>query len=227
MEASRRQVELLEKNRPRQQRAIKTYEAILDAAGELLVEVGLERISTNIIAERAGITVPALYRYFPNKYAVLNALGARLMDLQNRAFAGWHHDYVEGKPPEAILEHIEDMLRVTFEVTRSQVGGLQTMHALQAIAPLQDVRLKSHWTLADVFGRIWAEQFGVPFGERTQHRARVAVEMGFMTVMLALEDQSLDTGMVLGEGARALSLYLNDVMAEAGAGITELSAAVD
>lgn len=221
MEASRKHVELLEKNRPRQQRAIKTYEAILDSAGELLVEVGLERISTNIIAERAGITVPALYRYFPNKYAVLNALGARLMDLQNRAFAGWHQQYVEGKPPRAILNHLGEMLRVTYDVTHSQVGGMQTMHALQAIAPLQEVRLQSHWTLADVFGRIWAEQFAVPFTERTLHRARVAVEMGFMTVMLALEDENLDTSMVLAEGARALSLYLEDVMSEAGAGVEQ------
>ena len=77
---SEQNVELLEKNRPQQQRAIKTYEAILSAAGELLCEVGLERISTNNIAERAGVTVPALYRYFPNKYAVINALAGRLLE---------------------------------------------------------------------------------------------------------------------------------------------------
>ena len=59
MTVPRRQVELLEKNRPRQERAKRTYEAILNAAAELLVEVGVERISTNLIAERAGITVPA------------------------------------------------------------------------------------------------------------------------------------------------------------------------
>ena len=51
--APRRQVELLEKNRPRQERAKRTYESILAAAAELLVEVGVERISTNLIAERA------------------------------------------------------------------------------------------------------------------------------------------------------------------------------
>ena len=60
-------VELLEKNKPQQARAKRTYEAILASAAKLLVEVGVERISTNLIAEDAGITVPALYRYFPNK----------------------------------------------------------------------------------------------------------------------------------------------------------------
>ena len=94
MLANRREVELLEKNKPRQERAKRTYEAILVAAAELLVEVGVERISTNLIAERAGITVPALYRYFPNKYAVLNALGAVLMDRQNEVFQQWFDAYM-------------------------------------------------------------------------------------------------------------------------------------
>ena len=63
MVATRRQVELLEKNKPRQDRAKRTYEAILEAAAELLVEVGVERISTNLTAERAGITVPAGFSF--------------------------------------------------------------------------------------------------------------------------------------------------------------------
>ena len=53
MSAGREQVELLEKNRPRQARAKRTYEAILEAAAGLLLEIGVERISTNLIAERA------------------------------------------------------------------------------------------------------------------------------------------------------------------------------
>ena len=45
--SGRRAVELLEKNKPRQERAKRTYERILTSAAELLVEVGVERISTN------------------------------------------------------------------------------------------------------------------------------------------------------------------------------------
>ena len=43
----------------------------------MLEEVGFERLSTNMICKRAGLTPPALYRYFPNKYAVLKELGER------------------------------------------------------------------------------------------------------------------------------------------------------
>ena len=111
MAVGRRQVELLEKNKPRQDRAKRTYEAILAAAAQLLMEVGVERISTNLVAEKAGITVPALYRYFPNKYAVLNALGAVLMDSQNEVFQLWLDRHGTQAGPEALLDDIYQVLK--------------------------------------------------------------------------------------------------------------------
>jgi AcrR family transcriptional regulator len=48
---------------PRQGRALETYERILAATTELLGEVGIERLSTNLVCERAGLTPPVLYRY--------------------------------------------------------------------------------------------------------------------------------------------------------------------
>ncbi len=210
------QVELLEKNKPRQARAIKTYEAIMAATGELLVEVGLERISTNLIAERAGVTVPALYRYFPNKYSVLNAFGARVMDVQNEAFVQWHADYVADKPPESMINSLYEMLKASYDVTLAVTGGLQAMHGMMALAPLQEVRLESHWGLADLFGQIWAEQYGVEFSEATRMRARVAVDIGFTAIQTALEDERLGPEVALREGACALKLYLEFATREAG-----------
>lgn len=55
--------------RPKQERSQATYELLLNVAGELLAEVGIDRISTNLICARAGLTPPALYRYFDDKYA--------------------------------------------------------------------------------------------------------------------------------------------------------------
>ena len=74
---------------PKQERAQQTYELLLDVAGELLAEVGIERISTNLICARAGLTPPALYRYFKDKYSVLEALGLRLMERQNAVLEAW------------------------------------------------------------------------------------------------------------------------------------------
>src|SRR3546814_19742652 len=74
---------------PQQDRARQTRERLLDVAGDLLAEVGIERISTNMIATRAGLTPPALYRYFDDKYAVIEALGRRLLERQTMVLEIW------------------------------------------------------------------------------------------------------------------------------------------
>lgn len=211
-----RQVVLLEKNKPQQERAIKTYEGILVAAAQLLTEVGLERISTNQIAERAGVTVPALYRYFPNKYAVLNALGARLMDTQNQAFMHWHETHVAGQPAAAMMDSLEELLHVTYTTTRDMVGGVEIMHGMEALAPLQAVRLESHWVVTELFAQLWAEQYGITFTEEIGNRARIAVDLGFTAVRIALEDPRLEPQFVLREGALALRLYLAQIARDVG-----------
>ncbi len=77
------------KKLPAQQRATETYERILVATANTLCEVGIERLSTNLVCERAGLTPPALYRYFPNKYALLTVLGERLLEKQNERIDHW------------------------------------------------------------------------------------------------------------------------------------------
>ena len=207
MASDRRQVELLEKNRPRQERAKRTYEAILSAAAELLVEVGVERISTNLVAERAGITVPALYRYFPNKYAVLNALGAGLMDRQNAVFQSWFEKYAGEHDPQLLLANIYELLQQTLEVTREQPGGLEIVQALRAVAPLQEVRLASHRLVAEQFSTLAAEMTGVPVDEQIRVQARLTIDMGYAVVEMALEDEKLDTESVLRQGALMIQRY--------------------
>lgn len=57
--------------------------AILDATAQLLVKDGYERLSTNRVAERAGVSVGSLYQYFPNKEALLAALIDRHLEAVN------------------------------------------------------------------------------------------------------------------------------------------------
>jgi len=207
MVATRRQVELLEKHKPLQERAKRTYEAILAAAAELLVEVGVERISTNLIAEAAGITVPALYRYFPNKYAVLNALGAVLMDRQNQVFQEWFEANVDERDPQKLLANIYQVLKGTYDVTLQQTGGLEVVQALRAVAPLQEVRLNSHQVVATQFANMVSELLGLPVDDMITMRARLSVEVGYSVVEMALEDDTLTVENALREGTLMIQLY--------------------
>jgi AcrR family transcriptional regulator len=213
MVAVRQRVELLEKNKPQQERAKRTYEAILSAAGELLVEVGVERISTNLVAERAGITVPALYRYFPNKYAVLNALGATLMDKQNAVFQQWFDEFSAQEDPQVLLNHIRDLLQRTYDVTRDQTGGLELVQALRAVAPLQEVRLASHRVVAAQFAQTAAALLERPVDDLIKTQARLSIDLGYDIVEMALEDESLSTEQLMQEGSRMIQLYWQDVLA--------------
>ena len=212
MVATRRQVELLEKNKPRQDRAKRTYEAILEAAAELLLEVGVERISTNLTAERAGITVPALYRYFPNKYAMLNALGAVLMDRQNEVAQQWFETHLGNGDPEQLMGNIYELLKLTYDVTREQTGGLEVIQSLRAVGPLQQLRLTSHRLVASQFATLLGELLGQPVDELLNMQARLSVDMGYAIVEMALEDDSLAYEQTLRQGALMIQLYWREIL---------------
>lgn len=66
-----RTIELAMKKVPRQRRAEVTVMAMIEAADELLSNQPYDRVTTNRIAERAGVGIGSLYQYFPNKEAVV------------------------------------------------------------------------------------------------------------------------------------------------------------
>ncbi|MBX3481302.1 MAG: TetR/AcrR family transcriptional regulator [Caulobacter sp.] len=66
--------------RPRQDRSRASVEAILEAAAQVLEASGEAGFNTNAVARRAGVSIGALYRYFPDKRAILVALARRERD---------------------------------------------------------------------------------------------------------------------------------------------------
>ena len=59
---------------PVQARSTASVSAILEAAIQVLLDVGKERLTTTRVAARAGVSVGTLYQYFPNKSALLQAV---------------------------------------------------------------------------------------------------------------------------------------------------------
>jgi AcrR family transcriptional regulator len=62
------------RRKPKQDRSRATSDFILQAALELISQDGYANLTTNNIAERAGVNIASLYRYFPNKEAVVTTL---------------------------------------------------------------------------------------------------------------------------------------------------------
>ncbi|HTW50224.1 MAG TPA: TetR/AcrR family transcriptional regulator [Acidobacteriaceae bacterium] len=65
------------RRKPVQQRSRVTVDAMLDAAVKLLRRGGAAAITTNRIAETAGVSIGSVYQYFPNKHALFVALHER------------------------------------------------------------------------------------------------------------------------------------------------------
>ena len=68
----------LPKKVPGQRRSRATVDAILQAAAQILEREGFRRLTTNRVAERAGVSISSLYQYFPNKQALVHELERRL-----------------------------------------------------------------------------------------------------------------------------------------------------
>ncbi len=62
------------RKKPTQARATATVDAILEATARILSRDGYDLLSTNRVAEAAGVSIGSLYQYFPSKDALLAAL---------------------------------------------------------------------------------------------------------------------------------------------------------
>jgi AcrR family transcriptional regulator len=72
---------------PLQSRSKDTFEKILNVTEELLDEIGLDRLTTVLIAGKARMSVGTVYEYFPNKHAILFALASRWVEKMKQVMA--------------------------------------------------------------------------------------------------------------------------------------------
>jgi AcrR family transcriptional regulator len=136
-------VDLKTKILPSQARSRSTFDAILRVAGEILSEDGLDGLSVNAVVRRAGLTPPAVYRYFPNKYALLKALAERLMEAQDEAVLGVATRRKPGQDEAALAEEMFEVLRDVSSVTAEFPGNVFILRALRVTPVLKDVRRAS------------------------------------------------------------------------------------
>ncbi len=68
------------RNEPVQARSTARLGALMDAAAAVVDEIGFERLTTAMVAERAHASIGTVYRYFPDRIALLQALAGRNLD---------------------------------------------------------------------------------------------------------------------------------------------------
>ncbi len=101
---------------PRQQRSRQTVEVILEAVERVLKREGVDAITTNRIAEAAGVSIGSVYQYFPDKKSIFTALHQR------------HVEQVSQVIEKTVVEHASSSLE---SFTCALVERLMDLHDLE------------------------------------------------------------------------------------------------
>ena len=208
----KRKVATEAKQQPQQTRAQDTYELILKTTGQLLDEVGLERLSTNLVCKRAGLTPPALYRYFPNKYAILRELGDRLMARQDEAVLQWIDEggLQSASHEEAVASNVRLQERVN-DITRQFPGNIFVLRALRAIPLLREVRIASRDMVAERMADAIAAAGHKASRERLLEAACLTTELMYSGMEMVLEEPSRDGHRICVDLARMMVTYYDQL----------------
>ncbi len=108
---------------PQQERGQRRVEQILDASESVFSEAGVGAATMQMIADRANASVGSLYHFFPNKEAIVEALGARYADAVRRSNE-------EAMPLAAVHLPAEELFE---RILQAQVGFIERTPAFDAV----------------------------------------------------------------------------------------------
>ena len=196
---------------PRQERSRRRVEGILDAAARLVVERGVEALTTRDIAQAAEVPVASLYQYFADKEAVLLALAARDMEEMDAQVAG---DLAE-----------LDVLTVAGVVRTTMRAFVAVYHRRRAFVEIY-LRGRTNPAVAQ-FGREhnaevartlhdFAVEAGLAQRTLTPAMTLLAVEVGDRVFQLAFEHDPAGDPVLIEEGVAMVTAYLERHATPAG-----------
>ena len=103
-------------------------EEILEAARRLYESIGFEKTTMGDIARDLGMSPANLYRSFPNRQAIDEAIAGRMLSrIEDRA-------WVEARAPRPAREALPAMSRAILEETLLRMFSQQKVHHLCAVA---------------------------------------------------------------------------------------------
>ena len=129
---------------PQQARSRQTREDILEATAHLLNRKPFGEVSTNHIARKTGISIGTLYKYYPNKDAILADLSLEFMqkdaDMFGRIFEG---SLRKSQKKSALIDDLVEAL-MTVHRDDAQVRGVvyQNLERLKLLGPAQTATRK-------------------------------------------------------------------------------------
>lgn len=163
------------RNRPSQERSRRTFEKILAAAAGLLDEVGWEGFNTNLLAEKAGCRVASVYRYFPDKIAVVSVLAERVTAVWRVQLETIGDEIGKGRDLQDVWsEHLPKVV----EAVQTAPGALALRKAMRVVPELRMIDDADSAVLAASLGAALSKRLPHLSPARAQAAARTLIESG-------------------------------------------------
>jgi len=143
---------------PRQSRSAHTCAMIEEAAARILEEQGLSGLTTNKVAERAGVSIGSLYQYYPAKEALLAAL---LREKRRELLSGIKEAADAVAPLAATLDALLDAA-LAHQLARPRLS--LALEYAEAILPLDEETRALKATLAQAVAAVF-HRHGLPEAE--------------------------------------------------------------
>jgi AcrR family transcriptional regulator len=189
------------RNEPVQARSTARLATLLDSAAAVIDEIGYEKLTTAMVAERAGASIGTVYRYFPDRIAVLQSLAARNLErLMVRVAEELSRDD-HASPQDAVLAVVEIMV----DLFRTEPGfrSLRAGDVLDLLPPSTE-EPASAVVVAAVSDAI-VERFGVADSSELRYTVGSAVEVADALVARAFARSSTGDDALLTEARRSVS----------------------
>jgi AcrR family transcriptional regulator len=191
------------RSRPQQARSRDKLGRILTATAELLEELSYDDLGTRLIAERAGVSVGSLYRFFPDKDSIVRALLLGWLD----DFAGILDRAWSGEIPARPGLLIEQIVDAYAEFFRREPGFRNAFYHAQRSRELEEAQRRNDADLAARLHDLLRTSYGLP-APGLETRCLIAVQVGDHLLGLAFRDKPTGDRTVLEETKRLLRLYL-------------------
>jgi len=192
------------RNEPVQARSTARLAALLDSAAAVIDEIGYERLTTAMVAERAGASIGTVYRYFPDRIAVLQSLAARNSErLMSRVSAA----LTNGRHPSA-ADAVVAVLTATAELFRSEPGyrSVRIGDVLDLLPPQAEVTANA--MMADVVADALVSDYGVIDTAEVRLAVGTAVEIVDALLARAFARNARGDEALLAEAERAVRAVL-------------------
>ncbi|WP_372503039.1 TetR/AcrR family transcriptional regulator [Streptomyces rhizoryzae] len=187
---------------PVQRRSAQRLARILDACAELLDETGYEDLSTRAVAVRAGVPIGSVYRFFPNKRAMAEALARRNLD----AYADRITARLTASAGPAGWRGAMDVVIDEYLAMKRSVPGFALV---EFTVPAPRETRQANYEVADRLLRLLAGRLGLdPAGERLRTAFLVGVETADALLQLAFRIDPAGDPAIVTETKELLRAYL-------------------